>query len=99
MFYYYKFLNSEVTTTLRGSLPHDDAAVTELMTSLWTNFATNGNPATGTGIIWTTPSRLFKPYNQYLNISGLQPHMDSSQDIEDRMAFWDQLLEATATTN
>ena len=99
MFYNYEFLNSEVTTTLRGSLPHDDAAVTELMTSLWTNFATNGNPATGTGITWTTPSRLFKPYNQYLNISGPQPQMGSSQEIEDRMAFWDQLLEASATTN
>ena len=66
------------------------------MTTLWTDFAKFGNPSPrayfAPFINWSTPLTQFTPYNQFLNISDPNPKMDSNQEIQNRMEFWDNLI-------
>ena len=65
--------------------------VMELMTTAWTNFAKTGNPSPpGSNFVWTPQSN--NDQIQYLNISGPNPIMQSNQLIQDRMEFWDIIL-------
>ena len=74
-----------------GPLNDDDTLVREIMTTAWTNFATYGDPTPpDSGLSWT-PQVPNSDY-QYWNISGSAPVMSTSQEIQDRMAFWEQVL-------
>ena len=74
-----------------GPLTGTDVNVRELMTEFWKNFAVFGNPTpSGSKYSWlpVTNSR----YQQFLNISGLDPQMTISEDIQRKMDFWESLL-------
>ena len=66
-------------------LPPNDKALRELMVDAWTNFAINGTP----GISWT-PLKADSE-NNFLNISGTEPFMTTSQEIQARMDLWRHL--------
>ena len=76
---------------VNGTLSEADAAVRELMTTLWTNFARNGDPTPpDSGLSWT-PLQANSEI-KYLNISGTEPYMTTSQEIQYRMAFWELFI-------
>merc|ERR1719450_462592 len=60
-------------------LSGDDAAVRDVLTGAWAAFAASGNPGLGWAPLNDQTIRTF------LNISGPNPTMDSSQDVADRM--------------
>ena len=63
------------------------------MSKAWINFASYGDPSPPT-------DASLPPWNpvlpglvrDYWNISGPVPLMDHSQEIQDRMSLWDQVL-------
>ena len=55
------------------------------MVDAWTNFASNGTP----GLSWT-PLKV-NSENEFLNISGTEPFMTTSQDLQTRMDLWRHL--------
>ena len=62
------------------------------MTSAWTNFAIFGDPTPpDTGLSWT-PVNPNSEIQEYWNISGSKPIMETSQKIKDRMLFWDEIM-------
>ena len=70
----------------------DDKRVRNVVTDAWVNFAKYGNPTpSGSELSWL-PVDDPKKHN-FWNISGPKPEMTTSQEIQDRMNFWDQLLE------
>ena len=67
------------------SLPSNDKAVREIMVDAWTNFAINGTP----GYSWTPLKS--NSENKFLNISGSEPFMTTSQELQTRMDLWRHL--------
>ena len=61
------------------------------MTDAWTNFSKFGDPTPpGSEFSWLP---LDNPeYHQLWNISGEFPEMSKSQEIQNRMNFWTELL-------
>ena len=53
------------------------------MVDAWTNFASNGTP----GLSWT-PLKV-NSENEFLNISGTEPFMTTSQELQTRMDLFD----------
>ena len=72
------FSNSSMSTGI-------NLAVRELMVDAWTNFASNGTP----GLSWT-PLKV-NSENEFLNISGTEPFMTTSQELQTRMDLWRHL--------
>jgi len=68
-------------------LSGDDARVRDILTGAWASFATSGKPGLG----WT-PVQSDHTIPTYLNISGPNPTMDSSQDLADRMMVWQTVV-------
>ena len=93
LIYLFNPLWSESGTSIIGSLSGTDIVVKELMTSAWTDFAIHGHPTPPekSHLTWTELS-MITPQNQYFNISGPDSAMDSSKNIEERMALWDQIM-------
>ena len=76
---------------VNGILSEEDDAVRELMTSLWTNFARNGDPTPpGSGLSWTPLEA--NSEHRFLNISGTDSYMTTSSKIQERMALWEKIL-------
>ena len=73
-------------------LNDDDEFVRHLMTSAWTNFAKYGDPTPPDSSFEWTP-RPFENVHHYFNISGRDSAMATSEEIEERMTLWDQVLE------
>jgi len=74
-----------------GPLIGDDVSVSDMMTSAWANFATYGDPTPpGSKLSWS-PS-VPNSIDQYWNISGPVPVMATSQEIQERMKLWDQVV-------
>ena len=77
-----------------GPLTGDDALLRKLMVMAWTNFAMYGNPTPPESVVlvpggWTPVA--FLPENHFLNISW-PPYMDTSQEVQERMDLWDQVV-------
>ena len=63
------------------------------MSSAWTNFAIFGDPTPpGTSSFSWTPVDPNSELQQYLNISGVNPTMTTSQEIQKRMKIWDEVM-------
>ena len=63
------------------------------MSSAWTNFAIFGDPTPpGTSSFSWTPVDPNSELHQYLNISGVNPTMTTSQEIQNRMKMWDEVM-------
>jgi len=76
-----------------GELPlnTEDAVVSSLLTTAWTDFAKSGDPAPpGSGLAWEPVQQGGE--HRYLNISGPGAAMDSSTDIQARMDLWDAVM-------
>jgi len=72
-----------------GSLTGEDSLVRNTMIEAWTNFAYYGDPTPpGSESSWTP---LTTP-DQYWNISGPVPSMESSSYIQERMDLWEQVI-------
>ena len=68
-----------------------DTEVKDLMIEAWTNFASNGDPngmKIGAKNVWET----IDEGRKYWNISGTQPTMEFSDEIRERMTFWDSIM-------
>ena len=63
-----------------------DAAVRDVLTGAWAAFARSGDPGLG----WAPLSDQTIP--TFLNISGPNPIMDSSQNLADRMMVWQTVV-------
>ena len=74
-----------------GPLTGTDVDVRELMTEFWKNFAVFGNP-TPSGSKYSWLPVVNSKNQQFLNISGLDPQMTISEDIQRKMDFWERLL-------
>ena len=73
-----------------GPLNDQDKAVRDMMVSIWTNFATLGDPTPpDSGLSWIPQAPDLEP--QYWDISGSVPVMTSNLDIQKRMALWDRV--------
>ena len=73
-------------------MEEEDIQVRNVMTDAWVNFAKNGNPTpSGSQLSWLPVDD--PQMHQFWNISGVIPQMTRSQEIQDRMEFWDQLLQ------
>ena len=71
----------------------NDEIVRGLISSAWTNFATFGDPTPpGTSSFSWTPVDPNSELQQYLNISGVNPTMTTSQEIQKRMKIWDEVM-------
>ena len=70
----------------------DDIQVRNVVTDAWVNFAKYGNPTpSGSELSWLPVDNPEK--HNFWNISGPNPEMTTSKEIQDRMNFWNQLLE------
>ena len=71
------------------TLNEEDEFIRKMMTTAWTNFAKNGDPALSEfGSTWNPSTKT----NNYFDISGKDSTMTSNEEIEKRMAVWDELL-------
>ena len=85
LFYLWNMRN--VTLTLE-----EDIKVKNLMTDAWTNFAKYGDPTPpGSELTWLPVDD--PEMHQFWNISGAMPQMATSQQIQDRMNFWYQIVQ------
>ena len=74
------------------TLTLEDIRVKNTMTDAWTNFAKYGDPTPpGSELIWLPVDD--PKMHQFWNISGPIPQMATSQEIQDRMNFWNQILQ------
>ena len=63
------------------------------MSSAWANFAIFGDPTPpGTSNFSWTPVDPNSEMQQYLNISSINPAMTTSQEIQNRMKVWDEVM-------
>ena len=72
----------------------DDLIVRDIMASAWTNFAIYGDPTppgSSSSLLWT-PVDPASSLQQYWNISGTKPTMTTSQEIQNRMNLWDEIM-------
>ena len=73
------------------TLNENDSKVREIMTDAWTNFAKFGDPTPpGSEFSWLPVEN--PDFHKLWNISGAFPEMSKSQEIQDRMEFWTELL-------
>jgi carboxylesterase type B len=80
-------------------LNEDDKLVRDIMVSAWTSFAANGDPTPpDSGLSWEKQS-CSNCVQAYWNISGPFPEMASSNDINERMEFWNTLGNERAMSN
>ena len=85
LFYLWNMRN--VTLTLE-----EDIEVRNVMTDVWTNFAKYGDPTPpGSELTWLPVDD--PEMHQFWNISGAMPQMATSQEIQDRMNFWNHILQ------
>ena len=71
----------------------DDLLVRDIMASAWTNFAIYGDPTPpGSSSLSWTPVDSASGLQQYWNISGTKATMASSQEIQNRMNLWDEIM-------
>ena len=71
----------------------DDLIVRDIMASAWTNFAIYGDPTPpGSSDLSWTPVDPASGLQQYWNISGTKATMASSQEIQNRMNLWDEIM-------
>ena len=76
-----------------GTISGNDEIVRGLMSSAWTNFAIFGDPTPpGTSSFSWNPVEPNSELQQYLNISGVNPTMTTSQEIQKRMKIWDEVM-------
>ena len=76
-----------------GTISGNDEIVRGLMSSAWTNFAIFGDPTPpGTSSFSWTPVDPNSELQQYLNISGVNPTMTTSQEIQNRMKIWNEVM-------
>ena len=70
----------------------DDIQVRNVVTDAWVNFAKFGNPTpSGSNFSWRPVDNPEK--HNFWNISGPNPVMATSQEIQDRMNFWETVVE------
>ena len=69
-------------------LNDNDKKMSEILLSLWKNFAKTGNPSTDK-VIWDPIVDL--PSRQYLNLN-LNPVMEYPDEIKRNMEFWDKIV-------
>ena len=70
----------------------EDIQVRNVMTDAWVNFAKLGNPTpSGSNFSWRPVDNPEK--HNFWNISGPNPVMATSQEIQDRMNFWETVVE------
>ena len=75
----------------------DDVTVSNIMTKVWTDFATYGDPTPpGSDFSWT-PLKNISNFN-FWNISGPNPAMEHSDSIQERMELWQSVLEDDKST-
>jgi len=72
-----------------GNLTGEDALVRNTVTTAWGSFATYGDPTPPGSLSSWTP---LTSADQYWNISGPVPAMDSSYYIQERMKLWTQVI-------
>jgi len=74
------------------TLNEDDATVRNIMVTAWTNFAANGEPtSTDSESSWNEQT-CSECVQSYWNISGASPGMATSTAINERMEFWDSIM-------
>ena len=74
------------------TLNAEDIEVKNVMVKAWTNFAKFGDPTPPNSDFSWTPRSSQDQVHHFLNISGPNPTMDTSQDIEDRIAEWETIF-------
>ena len=75
------------------SFNDNEAEIRDLMTTTWANFAKYGDPTPpDSGLSWTPQAPGAPP--QYLNINGPNPVMEYSQNIQDRMQLWKDVIDS-----
>ena len=70
----------------------DDVAVSKIMTQVWTDFATYGDPTPPGSEFSRTPLETTSNFN-FWNISGPNPAMEHSNLIQERMELWQTILD------
>ena len=72
-------------------LTGDDLLMRDILLSAWVNFASYGDPTPpDSGLYWSPQ----KPDSEHLfwYISGLEPKMNTTQDIQGRWNIWNEVL-------
>ena len=89
------YLFEPCVSTIPGNpvLDESDSAVRNTMVTAWTNFAKTGHP----GMSWDPQSA--RSANQFWNISGPEPKMDTNSYIQERMLLWEQVLDRIDIVN
>ena len=74
-------------------LTPEEASIMNTIVTAWTDFAKYGDPTPpDSGRSWIPQAP--NSEQQYWNISGPEPHMDTSSYIQERMALWENILGA-----
>ena len=77
-----------VDITLKG----EDIEVMNVMVQAWSNFAKFGDPTPPNSNFTWTPRSSQDDKHHFFNISGSNPTMDTSQDVENRIAVWENIF-------
>ena len=72
-------------------LTPEEASIMNTIVTAWTDFSKYGDPTPpDSGKSWIPQAP--NSEQQYWNISGPEPHMDTSSYIQERMALWENIL-------